>query len=78
MSIKRWFVYWEKIEEEPKERLEGEGMPLTENQMVIQTDWRTKTGLVVAVDEALSDLPECRIVSMHVQGAFIFLVVEFI
>lgn len=53
-------------------------MPLTENQMVIQTDWSTKTGLVVAVDEALSDLPECLIVSMHVQGAFIFLVVEFV
>jgi hypothetical protein len=53
-------------------------MPLTKNQMVIQTDWRTKTGLVVAVDEALSDLPECRIVSMHVQGAFIFLVIEFV
>ena len=62
----------------PKEGLEGERMPLTENQMVLHTSWREKTGFVFAVDEALSDLPDCRIVSMHVQGYFIFLVVEFV
>jgi hypothetical protein len=53
-------------------------MPLTENQMVIQTGWREKKGFVFAVDEALSDLPDCRIVSMYVQGYYIFLVVEFV
>lgn len=53
-------------------------MPLTENQMVIRTDWFIKKGIVEAVDEALSDLPECRIVTMHVQGGLIVLVVEFV
>ena len=53
-------------------------MPLTENQMVIQTEWKTKTGLEVAVEGALSELPECRIVSMQTQGLFLFLVVEFV
>jgi hypothetical protein len=58
--------------------IEGEKMPLTENQMVIQTEWKTKTGLEVAVEGALSELPECRIVSMQTQGLFLFLVVEFV
>lgn len=53
-------------------------MPLTDKQKIIHTSWREKTGFVFAVNEALSDLPECRIVSMYVQGYFIFLVVEFV
>ena len=60
------------------ESIEGEKMPLTENHLVIETLWRVKTGLVEAVDEALSDLPECRIVSMQTQGYNVFLVVEFV
>ena len=53
-------------------------MPLTGSQMVIDTTWRVKTGLVFAVEEALSDLPECRIVSMQTQGYALFLVIEFL
>jgi hypothetical protein len=55
-------------------------MPLTKNQFVIHTIWSDKRefGFELAIDEALADLPDCRIVSMHVQGYFIFLVVEFV
>ena len=53
-------------------------MPLTENQMVIETTWKLRAGVVVAVEEALSDLPECRIVSMNVYGGGIYMVVEFV
>jgi hypothetical protein len=55
-------------------------MPLTQNQLVIQTIWREKKGYGVehAVEEALADLPECRIVSMQAQGLLLLLVVEFV
>jgi hypothetical protein len=41
------------MEDGPNEGLEGETMPLTENQMVIERLWKMETGLVVAVEEAL-------------------------
>jgi hypothetical protein len=55
-------------------------MPLTENQLVIHTFWKEKNGLGVdrAVEEALADLPECRIVSIQIMNLALVLVVEFI